>query len=477
LAIHEGLDLNMSDNDLKLMAHLMRRAGFGASRDELERRVETGYDQTVDELLNPDSQTPVDYYEFLRYYPLWWKPGTMGGLGHAGWVWRMINTQATLQEKLCLFYHQLFATGVAKVDHYDEIEDMIDMFREKGMGSYKTILMEIAHSPAMLFWLDNHENHATSVNENWGRELLELFTMGVSNYTETDVRECSRAFTGWTLSHKLPRFHMGRWDWEFEYRPEDHDAGEKQFLGHTGNFDGEEIIDIILAQPATATFIARHLYSFFVADEPQVPAWSVTPPNNPEAVQAIADNLMASDYHIGTALKFILTSDFFKESVFAKVKNPTEVVIGTLRLVGNTERPSPETMQWATDITNMGQDLLNPPSVEGWHSGIEWINSGTLMKRTNFTAELISDRSRPGVTSILDRVMAAGNSPKALVDACLDVMGPLEIAPESRLELIEHATALANENTNGNGAKNTDSISTISEILQLIVSLREFQFA
>jgi uncharacterized protein (DUF1800 family) len=455
----------------------MRRAGFGAGRVELERRVSTGYEETVDELLHPENQIPVDYYEFLRYYPLWWKPGTMGGLGHAGWVWRMINTRAPLQEKLCLFYHQLFATGVAKVDHYDEIEDMIDMFREKGLGHYKTILMEVSRSPAMIYWLDNHENHATSVNENWGRELLELFTMGVGNYTETDVRECSRAFTGWTLVHKLPRFHMGRWDWEFGYRPEDHDNDEKVFLGHTGNFNGEEIVDIILAQPATATFIARHLYSFFVADEPQVPAWSVTPPNNPKAVQAIADVLIESDYHIGTALKFILTSDFFKQAVFSKVKNPTEVVIGTLRLVGNTERPSPETMGWAMDITNMGQDLLNPPSVEGWHSGIEWINSGTLMKRTNFTAELISDQSRPGVVDLTNRVLSAGNSPDALVDACLDVMGPLEIDSETRLELIEHAKSLEDSGQSNNGAQRETAVSNISEILQLIVSLREFQFA
>jgi uncharacterized protein (DUF1800 family) len=458
----------MSDANLKLMSHLMRRAGFGASRDELERRVADGYEATVDELLHPEKQVPVDYYEFLRYYPLWWKPGTMGGLGHAGWVWRMINTRAPLQEKLCLFYHQLFATGVAKVDHYDEIEDMIDMFREKGMGHYKTVLMEVARSPAMIFWLDNHENHAISVNENWGRELLELFTMGVGNYTETDVRECSRAFTGWTVAHKLPRFHMGRWDWEFEYLPEDHDDGEKEFLGHKGNFNGEEIVDIILEQPATVAFIARHLYSFFVADEAQVPAWSVTPPNNPEAVQAIADNLIESDYHIGTALEFILNSDFFKDAVFTKVKNPTEVVVGTLRLVGNANRPSPDTMGWATDITNMGQDLLNPPSVEGWHSGIEWINSGTLMKRTNFTAELISDKSRPGVVSIMDRVMGAGISPEAIVDACLDVMGPLDIDADSRLELVEHADSLGSTE---------DVEATISEILQLIVSLREFQFA
>ncbi len=466
----------MSETNLKLMAHLMRRTGFGASRDELEQRVATGYEATVEELLHPEQQVPVDYYEFLRYFPNWWKPGTMGGRGHAGWVWRMINTRAPLQEKLCLFYHQIFATGVSKVDHYDEIEDMIDMFRDKGLGHYKTILMEVAKNPAMIYWLDNHENHATSINENWGRELLELFTMGIGNYTEDDVQECSRAFTGWTLTHKLPRFYMGRWDWEFEYRPDDHDNGQKIFLGQTGNFNGEEIIDIILAQPATATFIARHLFSFFVEDEPQVPAWSVTPPNNPEAVNAIAKVLFESDYHIGTTLRFILNSDFFKDSLFAKVKNPTEVVIGTLRLVGNTERPSPETMDWAIDITNMGQDLLNPPSVEGWHTGIEWINSGTLMKRTNFTAELMGDLTRPGVKNIMDRVKSVEASADGLVSACLDLMGPLDVDDDIRQELIEHAKSFGpfdwDQDSEGENAA-----AVASEIIQLIVSLREYQFA
>ena len=114
----------------------MRRAGFGASRNELEERRGKGYEETVEELLNPSNQTPVDIYEFLRYYPMWWKPGTMGGLGQAPWVWTMINTESPLQEKLCIFYHNIFATGVAKVDHYDEIQDMIDMFREKGLGHY-----------------------------------------------------------------------------------------------------------------------------------------------------------------------------------------------------------------------------------------------------------------------------------------------------------------------------------------------------
>ena len=467
--------LKKASPDIDLMAHLMRRAGFGATRDELERRSNQGYEKTVEELLNPSTQTPVDIYEFLRYYPMWWKPGTMGGLGQAPWVWTMINTPAPLQEKLCLFYHNIFATGVAKVDHYDEIQDMIDMFRNKGLGHYKEILMAVAKSPAMIYWLDNNENHAHAVNENWGRELLELFSMGVGNYTEDDVRECSRAFTGWTITPKLPRFPMGRFDWFFEYRDEDHDHGEKTFLGQTGDFNGDDIIDIIVEQPATAQFVCRHLYNFFVADEPQVPAWSVTPPKDQIAIDVIAQNLIENDYDMGRALKEIFHSDFFKNACFERVQTPTEIVINTLRLVEGTEQPSPETMKWTAQIAYMGQDLLNPPSVEGWHSGLEWINSGTLMKRTNFLSEMIGDNTRPGVRKILSRVKKVGLDPKTLVESCLDVLGPIKVSEQTMEELLEHADSLGNRNTD-NTYKEDDITQIIIELLQLVVSTREYQF-
>ena len=465
----------MSSSDLAMMAHLMRRAGFGATREELEQRLAVGYEETVEELLHPERQEPVDIYEFLRYYHLQWKPGTLGGIGQSSWVWRMVNTKAPLQEKVCLFWHQIFATGVSKVDHYDEITDMIDMFREKGMGKYRDLLLEVAKSPAMLFWLDNNENHATAVNENWGRELLELFSMGVSNYTEDDVRECSRAFTGWTMSPKLPRFHMGRWDWYFEYKEDDHDNGDKTFLGETGNFNGEDIIDIILKQPATARFVARHMYSFFVADEVRVPAWPVTPPNDPEAIDFLSNALMETDYDIRAVLRMLFNSDFFKEAEFRKVKNPTEVVISTLRMAGHAGLPTPEIFDWANNITYMGQELLNPPSVEGWHSGVEWINSGALMKRTNFVADTVNETHRPGIRKIVESVQEQAASPESLVDACLDLMGPLQFNEGTRAELVAHAAQKGV--CGGNGKSDAESAQEIAEILQLIVSTREYMFA
>ena len=467
----------MASREIALMAHLMRRAGFGATRDELEDRVAKGYEATVEELLCSNDQHPGNRYELLRYHPWAWSPGTPRGMGAAEWFYSMISTIRPLEEKMTLFWHSVFAVGVSKVDHYRELTDMISMFRQKGLGDYRELLLEIAKNPAMIYWLDNHENHADSINENWGRELLELFSMGVDNYTEVDVRECARAFTGWTIAHHLPRFPLTRFQWEFEYREQDHDDGEKTFLGETGRFNGDDIIRIICEQPLTSRFIARHLYNFFVADEAPVPAWTVTPPLDPEAIELLAGTLADTNYDIGSTLRVLFNSDFFKEARFARLKSPAEVVVGTLRLVGGVNFPSPGIGDLSRQTANMGQELLNPPTVEGWHTGTEWISISSLSKRVNFATQLVSDLNRPGIKSILDRLKDMGDlHPEQLVDACLDFMGPVEAAPENRRQLID----LAGEHGQlrwGTKESSESSTNTVIEILRFIVALREYQYA
>ena len=467
----------MANQDIALMAHLMRRAGFGATRGELETRVAKGYEETVEELLHPEEQEPVDRYELLRYHPWTWKPGTMANPGSTSWLYYMITTRRPLEEKMTLLWHQLFATGVSKVDHWDEIADLVDMFRVRGMGTFRELLVEVARNPAMIYWLDNNENHAYAVNENWGRELLELFSMGVGNYTEDDVREASRAFTGWTIAPKLPRFPYGRFDWSFQYREEDHDGGEKTFLGQTGRFDGEDIIDIISEQPATARFVCRHLYSFFVADEAQVPAWSVTPPRDPDAIDVLQTEFRESKGNIQSVLRVLLNSDFFKEARFARVKSPAEVVVGTMRLVGGAETPIPGYGELSRQPIYMGQSLLNPPSVEGWHGGEEWINSGTLMRRINFVGDMVGDVTRPGIRSIVDELRALGDAtPEEFVDTSLDLMGPLEVDGETRQELVSHASD-GGPLTWHTDEQTAASDQRVADMLRLIVSLRDYQFA
>ena len=433
----------MSNNeDIALMAHLMRRASFGTSRDELEVLVEQGYEKTVEQLVNPpDDLSRADQYLLFRYMPAIETGGPSPVPGAAAWLYNILNTQRPLEEKMALFWHHVFATGNSKVDNINHLNIQIQMLRDYGLGNYRDLLLRIAQNPAMIFWLDNNENHKRAPNENWGRELLELFSLGVGNYTEKDVFECARAFTGWTIAAKIPRNPHNRFSWYFEFRPEEHDYTEKTFLGQTGNFDGEDIIDIILKQPACPRFVARHLYNFFVADEVQVPAWNIEEPRDPAAVQQLADTLVENNYEIKPVLQLLFNSDFFKEATFQKVKSPVEVVVGTLRLTGDLQGPDPRLIEVGQEPAYMGQSLLDPPSVEGWQTGRDWINSGSVVKRINFVADRVSNVDLPGVQSIIRRLASNGTAitPEALVDQCLDLMGPVEVSELTRQELVAHA--------------------------------------
>ena len=468
----------MADREeIALMAHLMRRAGFGATRSAVESLLEQGYEKTVEQLLNPQGQPEVDEYMLYRYHPITEIPGGSAAAGQANWLYHMVNTKRPLQEKTALFWHQVFATGNSKVDNCNHLLEQVQMFRDRGFGSYRDLLIQLAKTPAMIYWLDNNENHKSAPNENWGRELLELFSLGVGNYTEKDVLECARAFTGWTIAAKMPRYPYGRFPWRFEFRPEDHDYTEKTFLGQTGQFDGEEIIDIIIQQPTCPRFISRHLYNFFVADEPQVPAWSIEPPRDPYAVQVLSEAFVESGYEIRPVLRTLFNSDFFKEAMYQKVRSPVEVVVGTLRLTGDMRGPDPRLEGLGREPGYMGQDILDPPSVEGWHTGQEWINSGSLLKRVNFVADRVGDTTLPGVQDMVRRVASGGTAmtAEALVDRCLDIMGPLEVEERTRKELLAHAQ---NEGPAlwSTGENYASFSRRVADMLSLIAATREYQF-
>ena len=362
----------------------------------LEARVAKGYDATIEELLHPEEQPDdVDLSLMQRYLPEY---GDLPSFRHNRqlWCYRMINTRRQLQEKMALFWHCILCTGDAKVDYGAMNGLLVDTFRRKGLGKFRDLLLELARHPTMVQYLDNCENHKDAINENFGRELLELFSMGIGmdgefNYTEEDVKAASRAFTGWTNEPTPPPFPYGRTPWQGTYDPTDHDDSEKTFLGQTGRWNGEDIIDIIVAQPATARFISRHLYNFFVADEPPVPGWKDTPPRDMEAIRILERAFIENNYEMRPVLRVLFHSEFFRQARFQKVKSPVEVVVGTMRLVkGLTEvtRGLPHVME---EVAYMGQDLLNPPSVEGWHTGSGWIDSGTLVSRINFVADQVGN--------------------------------------------------------------------------------------
>jgi uncharacterized protein (DUF1800 family) len=450
--------------ELELMSHLFRRAGFSARRDELEAAVAKGYEATVEELLHPENQPELDHDLIHRYW-VDIKESRQIDPAQSYWVYRMINTKKPLEEKMALFWHHLFATGFAKLNHPGNMLKQITMFREHGLGDFRTMLVELSKDPAMIFWLDNQTNTTAVHNENYGRELLELFALGIGNYSEDDVKNCARAFTGWTLKNPIPGAQpFGRHNWEFEFRPDQHDYGQKTFLGETGNFDGADIVDIIVKQPACAQFVAKRLHNYFVSDVP-----------DQEAIDELAETFRASQYDIRAVMRTLFMSKAFRSpsAYYARVKSPAEHVVGILRLVEDFTYPRWGIREAALECRYMGQDLLNPPSVEGWHTGKEWIDTGILVERVNFAAGMVADPNKPGVRAIIHRLQAAGElSPERFVDSTLDLIGPLPVKPNTRDALVNHVSH--------EGPLTFDDADAadrrVTELLQLIVATREFQF-
>ena len=434
----------------------------------------------MEELLHPEGQPELERAMMLRYRSFWvWGRGRGIWDAQEEWAYRMINTKRLLEEKIALLWHSILCTGYAKCEHPGQQKLEIDMFRRQGLGNFRDLLVGLAKDPAMVFYLDNCMSHKGAINENWGRELLELFSMGVgmdgqSNYTEDDVKACAQAFTGWTVTNSIPRYPYGNYEQYFIYNPSDHDDDQRTFLGERGRFNGEDIIDIICRQPATARFVSRHLYNFFVADEPPVPSWQSTRPKDLAAIKMLEEEYYWSNYDIRSMLRVLFNSDFFKSAQFQKVKSPAEAVVGTMRLVGDFAFPKPGLNAVAMSILYMGQDLLNPPTVEGWHTGREWIDSGTLAERINFTADQVAKINSPGIAAIIDRFRSEGAkiSPEQLVDRSLDMLGCYQLEEDTRSRLIAHAR--------GQGELRTDTqdfAERVAQMLQLTVSTTEYLFA
>ena len=467
----------MENKGLGLMAHLMRRAGFGATLQELEESQAKGYEATVETLLHPEDVPEWDDDLFRRYQPdlnsvMYFESA------QAYWMYKMINSKRPLEEKIALFWHGLFATAYGKLNHAKGVVNQTDTFRRHGLGSFHNILMELSRDPAMIFWLDNKDNHKDAPNENYGRELLELFSMSIGNYTEDDVKNCARAFTGWTIANdeymsvRASRdsiWPSGRIDWQFEYRPEDHDDTEKKFLGRTGNFNGEDIIDIIAMRPATSWFIAGKLYNYFVSDTP-----------NEEAIAFLAEEYRKSSGDIRSMLRALFLSDYFKsEDVwYSRVKSPAELVVGTARLAGSYQSPRWDITNLASDANFMGQEILNPPTVEGWHTGTEWVDTGTLVERVNSSTLVIGDTVQPGIQAMIQRLKGGQNSyqPAELVDECLLLLGGLSVSDSTHDRLVEFAATWGEVSFTPEDAASCSEQQMV-ELLQVILATREYQMA
>ena len=283
------------------------------------------------------------------------------------WAERMLRTKRPLEEKLALFWHGHFATSDTKVRDYRKMVQQLGLFHKYGNGNFRDLLVGVAKDPAMLVYLDAGENLKGKPNENFGREILELFTMGVGNYTEHDIREAARAFTGWTNDSL-----------KFVVKPELHDDGEKIVLGRTGKFDGVDVIDIILSRDVTSRFIAGKLYRYFVRDD-----------LSPELSTKLGKILYDNKYAITPLLTTIfLSRDFYGPSSYGtQIKSPVHLAVSTYRKLGLTEVPGIPDFNAITE--SLGQELFHPPNVAGWEGGRSWVTPALLLSRGNFAREVL----------------------------------------------------------------------------------------
>jgi uncharacterized protein (DUF1800 family) len=354
---------------------------FPESRPEATDRAEKS-GSSMGTAVKPGGKRPVQPISDRFFY---WLRATMLETRRLGYWWanRMLQTTHPVEQKLALLWHGHFATHENKVRDYRKMLQQIDLFERGATGSLRALTIQVAQNPAMLYFLDAQYNVKGAANENFAREVMELFTMGVGNYSEKDVRECARAFTGWYFD-----------DLTFRVDPAKHDNGEKTFLGRTGNFDGVDVLKIIFEQPVTAEYFAGKIYRFLVRDE-----------LSPELRRKLGAVLRDHDYEVKPLLSVIFSSkDFYSEASYGgHIKGPVEHLVALMKHLGADAMPGVPDFNQSTIA--MGQHLLNPPSVAGWAGGKAWITPGLLIARGNVAREVLI----PDMTGFRDWNFSAGS--------------------------------------------------------------------
>jgi uncharacterized protein (DUF1800 family) len=358
------------------VAHLHRRAGFGATWGELQRDLEAGPAASVNQLLHPGNESPQErqVVDGLRQGVLRTRdPERL----KAWWLYRMTFGADPLREKMTLFWHGHFATSQRKVDDISLMVGQNELFHRHALGDFATLLTEVLADPAMLVWLDGVDNRKGRPNENLARETLELFTLGRGRYTERDVRESARALTGWVRGEATTSFEPYR----FRFDPARYDPGEKTVLGQSGPWKGDDLARIVVRHPATLESLARKLYRAFVSEGDDPPL---------DLIRPLAEALRSEGDGIGRALGMILRSrHFYTRAVIRQcIKGPVEFNVGLVRAL-EVPRGSLSLLGMSASCDRQGQELFFPPNVAGWEGGKSWINSTTLIERSNWAADVL----------------------------------------------------------------------------------------
>jgi uncharacterized protein (DUF1800 family) len=476
--------------DRRKAAHLLMRAGFGPLPSEIDAAVRDGFEVTVRKVLGDGEKEAADTApypapswanEVASESPLFQltqqermrrfiQMNLRNQETKGWWLRRMAFARQPLQEKMTLFWHGHFTIEAKKVVLSQWVLQYNEFLRANSLGDFRTLLRGISRDGAMLRYLDNNTNRREHPNENYARELMELFSMGVGNYTEDDVKAAARAFTGWTSAPFGP--NPG-----FRIAPFQHDNDEKKFLGRTGNLNGDDVIDVILEQPVTARFMAQKLCRFFVAEDP-----------DRDLVEGLAAVLRENNYQSRPALAALFRSRAFyaPQVIGSQIKSPVQLVVGAWRHL-RAEIQDPRILQ--APLRLMGQDILDPPNVKGWDGDRAWINTTTLAIRQNLHTFMLQGRSLgtpPGPGGNQFRRLKAGDplppalapnvdlsylldatqtrTAEARVDHFLSYMVPQGVDAAARARLV----AAHQDATGGDGAK-------IRAVLVGIMQLPQYQ--
>jgi len=403
-----------------LAAHLYRRAGFGVNSSQLDEAVKLQPSELVKKLIAADEESDDFRSEIEDLAQTILSGGSATNLS-AWWLYRLLDTPDPLLEKTTIFWHGHFATGAEKVRNPRLMYQQNQLLRSHALGRFPDLVQGISRDPAMLIYLDSVTNRKAHPNENFAREVMELFCLGEGNYTEKDVQEMARCFTGWEIRRN--KFYFNRFQ---------HDNGEKTILGKSGNFGGKEGVRLILDQKAAPRFIVWKMMRYFMFDEPAPPDSLVNP---------LAEQFFKEGYDIAKLVERILNSQLFysEHCIGRKVRSPVEFAIGLLRGLESKA----DVYNLREELAQLGQTLFYPPNVKGWDGGRTWINSSTLLGRANLVRRLIdrgkSRFAKGKLAELADKYKA--NSPKETIDWLVEVLFAVPIPVEVRKQLVGLASS------------------------------------
>ena len=408
--------------DEALAAHLYRRAGFGGSTAELKEAAALGPQGAAEKLLNAgESEDDRTTAEHLVAAAL---AGGDVQNGAAAWLHRLVTSPAQVREKMTLFWHGHFATGAEKVQDLQLMQQQNDFLRKHALGDFRQLTQGISRDPAMLIYLDSATNRKSHPNENYARELMELFCLGEGNYTERDVLELARCFTGWGVKRRRYKFNTYQ-----------HDTGEKEILGKRGPWSGEQAVDIVLGHSAVEQFITAKLVRFFVMDEPAADARLLAP---------LAETFRNADLNVLPVLQQIFTSNLFysDHAIGRKVRSPVELAVGLLRCFEGATN----VVELSKKLKDVGHGLYYPPNVKGWDGGRTWINTSTLLGRANLVGDMLANKSTRFAGDGLDE-LAKSNGALDVSQAIQWISSLMLVRPSDEVhqQLSKVATAMDDE--------------------------------